>query len=266
MIDLSNMGGFPLTLRTDGYLEFGQDVMAPSPEARKLGDMACVLLYPEQDGPKVLYHMYRATGLKRDRIAMMNAGLRYDITVIHPGTIGSEYVKTLGHYHPLAPGQMYAYPEVYQVLYGKAHFLMQKGGEVSGEVEDFVIADFETGDILLVPPFYGHVTVNPASQPLVMSNWVFKDFASVYEPIKTRKGMAYYNVEYKGESIFMPNDKYGRHPKPRLQKAKDFANFGLYKGKSIYKAWQDGADLHFLVKPYLYAEFWESLGVSAKTM
>ena len=34
---------------------------------------------------------------------MEDAGLRYDITVIYPGLIGSEYVKTLGHYHPKVP-------------------------------------------------------------------------------------------------------------------------------------------------------------------
>ncbi len=263
MIDLSNLAGLPVTLDAGGYLKFGQSVIAPSPEARKRSDITEVLLYPEQSGPDILYHMYRATGLETDRIAMMNAGLRYDITVIHPGKIGSEYVKTLGHYHPMAPGQLYSYPEVYQVLHGKAHFLMQKGGDVSGEVEDFVVADFEEGDILLIPPFYGHVTVNPESQPLVMSNWIAREFSSVYEPVRARKGMAYYNVEYKNQSIFMPNDSYGKHPRPRLQKPGNLPEFGLYRGKSIYKSWQEGADLNFLVKPHLYAEIWGSMGIGA---
>ncbi|HPZ84795.1 MAG TPA: glucose-6-phosphate isomerase family protein [Bacillota bacterium] len=261
MIDLSDIAGFQLALTDDGYLEFGEGVIAPQPEARTRSDMLEVLLYPEQSGPDVLYHMYRATGLEKDRIPMMNAGLRYDITVIHPGKIGSEYIKTFGHYHPMAPGQLYTYPEVYQVLHGKAHFLMQKGGDVTGEIEDFVIADFEKGDILVIPPFYGHVTVNPGSKPLVMANWVAKDFSSIYEPIKARKGMAYYNVEYRGQSIFMPNDSYGTHPKPRLQKPGDLPELGLHRGKSMYRSWQEGADLEFLVKPHLYAKLWESMGV-----
>ncbi|HHT85164.1 MAG: glucose-6-phosphate isomerase family protein [Bacillota bacterium] len=262
MIDLSDIAGFPVALKDDGFLEFGQGVIVAEPEARRRSDMAEVLLYPEQSGPDVLYHMYRATGLESDRIPMMNAGLRYDITVIHPGKIGSEYIKTLGHYHPMAPGQLYTYPEVYQVLYGKAHFLMQKGGDVTGEIEDFVIADFEKGDVLLIPPFYGHVTVNPESGPLVMANWIARDFSSIYEPIRARKGMAYYNVEYRGKSIFMPNDSYGTHPKPRLQEPVDIPELGLYKGKSIYKSRQEGADLNFLVKPHLYAKLWQSMGVS----
>ncbi len=264
MVNLSELAGFPVTLRTDGFLEFGRDVMAPEPEPRTRADITEVLLYPEQGGLDVLYHMYRGTGFDSDRMAMINSGLRYDITVIHSGKIGSEYIKTLGHYHPMAPGQLYTYPEIYQVLHGKAHFLMQKGGDVTGEIQDFVVADFEEGDILLIPPFYGHVTVNPGTEPLVMANWIAKDFSSVYEPIRARKGMAYYNVEYRNQSIFMPNDSYGNHPKPRLQEPGDLLQFGLHRGKSMYKSWQEDADLHFLVKPNLYAGIWKSMGIKAE--
>lgn len=258
MIDISEYAGFEVFLNDDGLLEFGQNVLSPTPDARKKEDATYVLLYPEQDGPEILYLMYRGTGLKQDAIAMINSGLRYDITVIYPGKIGSEYVKTVGHYHPLVPGTSYTYPEIYQVLYGRAHFLMQKGGNISGEVEDFVVADFEPGDILLIPPHYAHVTVNPGNEPLIIANWIARDFASVYEPIKARRGMAYYDVEYKGSSIFMPNDAYSQYPKPRLEKPRDFPELGLYRMKSMYKSWQEGADLGFLVRPHLYEHLWNT--------
>lgn len=259
MIDISEIAGFEVSLNQDGLLEFGEGTLSPSPEARKCRDAVDVLLYSEQGGPDTLYLMYRGTGVERDRIAMMNAGLRYDITVIYPGRIGSEYVKTVGHYHPLVPGSSYTYPEMYQVLHGKAHFLLQKGGHVSGEIEDFIVADFEKGDILLIPPHYAHATVNPGSEPLVIANWIARDCLSVYEPIRARKGMAYYDVEYKGQSIFMPNDTYSEHPKPRLEKPRDFPSLGLYRGKSIYGSWQAGANLGFLIKPHLYDSLWHSM-------
>ncbi len=125
------------------------------------------------------------------------------------------------------------------------------------------MADFDKGDILLIPPHYAHVTVNPGSEPLVIANWIARDCSSVYEPIRARKGMAYYDVEYKGQSIFMPNDTYSEHPKPRLEKPRDFPEVGLYRGKSIYGSWQDGADLGFLVKPHLYESLWD--GVQGKS-
>ena len=262
--DLSRIAGFPLTLKADGTLDFGQEAVAPEPSERLLKDMTQVLLYPSSTGPDPLYLMYRATGLKADQRRIRTQNLRYDITVIYPGQIGSEYVKTMGHYPPPVPGQPWTYPEVYQVLWGKGHYLLQRGGEVTGEVEDFIVADYEQGDILIVPPFYGHVTVNPGEEPLVMANWVSADFSSVYEPVLLRKGLAYYDVEYKGQSIFMPNDSYTTHPEPRLIKPADYPELGLYRNNSMYTAWQEGGDLAFLTKPELYGGMWRSMGVEPK--
>jgi len=258
-VDISELAGFQVFLNDDGSLEFGPGVVAPDPERRRIEDMRPVLLYPNEDGPDTLYLMYRGTGLERDRIPVANQGLRFDITVVLPGKIGQEYIKTFGHYHPRVPGQEWTYPEVYQVLSGKAHFLMQEGGEVDGETKDFAIADFEPGDILVIPPFYGHATVNPGPEPLVMANWVAREFSSSYEPIRARKGMAYYNVEYKGQSIFMPNDSYREHPKPRLVKPGDYPELGLWRGKSMYSSWHEGAKLDFLLKPSLYKSLWKAL-------
>lgn len=257
--DISSITGFDVRLSQDGKLSFGSDVIKTVPDMRKMEDMKPVLLYPNQEGPEVFYLMYRGTGLQKDKLLMENQGLRYDITVIYPGKVGQEYVKTFGHYHPRVPGQELTYPEVYQVLSGKAHFLLQKGGELTGEVEDFAVADFEAGDILIIPPFYGHVTVNPGDEPLVMANWIARDFVSEYGPIRARKGMAYYDVEYKGKSIFMPNDSYRNHPRPRLLKSLDYPELGLTRGKSMYISWQQGAKLDFLLKPSLYLELWETL-------
>ena len=44
------------------------------------------------------------------------------------------------------------------------------------------------GDKVVVPPNYGHITINPFDKTLVMSNWVCSDFPSIYEPIKRLGG------------------------------------------------------------------------------
>lgn len=261
IVPLSDMAGFPVSIDENGGLSFGPDVRKPDISARKLEDATPVLLYPGEAGPDTLYVMYRGTGLLKDQRAIEDAGLRFDITVIYPGAVGSEFVKTVGHYHAKVPGQEWTYPEVYQVLSGTAHFLMQRGGEMSGEIEDFAVADFEQGDILIIPPFYGHVTANPGKEPLVMANWIASDCRSLYDPVRLRKGLAFYDVEYKGQTIFMPNDSYESHPKPRLVREKDCPALGLHRGVSMYAAWQRGADLAFLRKPSLQSDLWESMGV-----
>jgi len=72
--------------------------------------------------------MYDGVALPDDRPAIERAGLRFDLTVLRPAIIGEEPVKTLGHYHNLAPGGL-PYPELYQVVFGHAHFVLQLGRE-----------------------------------------------------------------------------------------------------------------------------------------
>jgi glucose-6-phosphate isomerase len=49
----------------------------------------------------------------------------------------------------------------------------------------------EKGDLVLVPPGYGHVTINASEKTLEMANWVCRDFSSVYEPVKRLAGASY---------------------------------------------------------------------------
>lgn len=259
---LLDLAGFEVYLKPGGGLRFGEGVVGPEPDLRTKDDARDVCLYPHGDGPPVLYRMYRGTGEASVQRTMEREGIRYDITVLSPGKVGSEYVKTVGHIHPVAPGGMWTYPEVYQVLYGKAHFLLQRGGELSGEVEDFAVADFEAGDILIVWPNYGHVTVNPGDSYLVMANFVARNFKSIYDPIRQRKGLTYYNVEHKDQSIFIPNDNYSRHPRPRLIKPRDWHEFGLERGTSMYSLWKSGrARMDFLTDPARYREVWAREGI-----
>lgn len=68
------------------------------------------------------------------------------------------------------------YPEVYEVLEGRAHFLLQKK-----TLDDIVLVEAAKGDIVLIPPGYGHVTINPAqNETLTMANLVSTEFSSEY--------------------------------------------------------------------------------------
>ena len=48
------------------------------------------------------------------------------------------------------------------------------------------------GDKVLVPPDYGHVTVNRSNKTLKMSNFVARSFSSIYAPFKEMGGAAYF--------------------------------------------------------------------------
>lgn len=150
---------------------------------RKVSDLEDVLMDPKRAGPDgIAYYMFRDVH--------KHGNLRYDVTVIPPRMFGDEFVKTYGHYHPEAkPGL--SFPELYQILSGQAIFIMQSQRR-DGSF-DCIISKCAKGDVLLVPPNYGHVMVNPdPSSTLVSANIVSDSFSSEYEEYRENRGAAYY--------------------------------------------------------------------------
>jgi glucose-6-phosphate isomerase len=112
--------------------------------------------------------------------------IRYDITRIPGQVICGEWIKTKGHYHQSAPDG-YAFPEIYEVLEGEALYLLQKI-----DLSDIILVNARKGDLVLIPPGYGHVTINPSEGTLLMANLVSSAFTSEYLPFEKMQGAAYY--------------------------------------------------------------------------
>jgi glucose-6-phosphate isomerase, archaeal len=227
------------------------------PDIRMLSDIEAVLLDREilQGRDRELYYMYRDLALsRRDRETMLEHGLRYDITIIPPAMLGREYVKTVGHYHPAVPGTDISYPEVYEVLTGEGHYLLQKrtGG---GSVIDVVLVRASVGDKVIIPPDYGHVTINTSNKELKMANWVSGEFASVYEPYVELHGAAYYLTE----DGFVANPGYRDVPEVRKVKPKSFSDVGLARGREIYGLVKDLGKLDFLNRPQEFGWLFEDV-------
>ncbi|MFP3949705.1 MAG: glucose-6-phosphate isomerase family protein [Candidatus Micrarchaeia archaeon] len=150
---------------------------------RSVSQLSDVLMDPKKSGPDgIAYYMYREV--------YGHGSLRYDITVVPPRMFGEEFVKTYGHYHPKAKGNL-SYPEIYQILNGDAVFIMQTPHR-DGSM-DCIITKCTKGDIVFVPPNYGHVMVNSSpNSTLVSSNVVSSSFSSLYEEYKENHGAAYY--------------------------------------------------------------------------
>jgi glucose-6-phosphate isomerase len=189
-----------------------------------------------------LYYMYRDISFSEEdeRIIEENR-LRYDITVIPPGRLGVEYVKTYGHYHPTVCENM-TYPELYEVLKGEAHYLLQRGKD---KITDVIVIRAKEGDKVLIPPDYGHVTINPSDKTLVMSNWVCRDFSSIYDPIKEMGGAAYFELI---DGSFIPNENYDDLPGIRFLPPITCPEVGLGK-KPIYTLIREPSKLSYLRNP-----------------
>lgn len=221
---------------------------------RKVRDMADVLMdktwttYPE----RILYDMYREIHLSEEELQRMKkTKLRYDITVIPPAMLGPEYVKTAGHYHPCPEHcgtEMLSYPEVYQVIRGTATYLLQKN-----DLSDFIIIEAQAGDVVLIPPNYGHVTVNADSEKLVMANWVSDAFDSDYEPVRCKSGLAYFITE----DGIAQNNSYSKMPPLSYGKPKSYPEAGLFSGVDMYGLVNDLEKLDFLINPQKYPDLFK---------
>ena len=201
-----------------------------------------------------LYYMYRnmyKTKAESDIIGKHN--LRYDITVIPPNMLGQEYVKTAGHYHPTVPGTDMSYTEVYHVIEGEATYLLQKTD--NGKVTDVVVIKAQAGDNVIVPPNYGHITINASDKTLKMANWVCGEFTSIYEPIRKLSGGAYYLLD----TGFIQNPKYDNVPPIRYLEPTNYPEFGFVKGEDMYGLVDDIDKLKFLTSPQDFSDLFRKI-------
>lgn len=230
-------------------LEFGKKRFLP--DIRRLYDMKDVIYdggFLENAENIELYYMYRDVFLdKKDKKTMEENNLRYDITIIPPMELGKEFVKTAGHYHPFVPGTKITYPEVYEVLDGEAHYLLQK--KENDKITDVVLVSAGKNEKVIIPPGYAHVTINPSKNVLKMANWVASNFSSVYEHIKKMHGAAYFETT----TGFIKNENYKYLPEIRFLKPKEYKNVGLIKNKNMYYIIRDNPKLlGFLTAPQDY--------------
>ncbi len=173
------------------------------PNIRTFEELIPVLRNPERvDRLSAAYYMYR------DLPHLRGSWARFDLTLIPHWVVGDEHSKTHGHYHlPGAAG--IPFPEVYQVFKGEGLFLLQKcEGPM---VEDFVYLRGRPGDVIIIPPWYGHVTVNPGPEPLLMGNLIYRLVKSDYEPFRKYRGAAFYYTL----NGFVRNENYEGNVEPR---------------------------------------------------
>ncbi len=178
-------------LKEDGHLEFQDRFKEKNLCARKISDLFDVLANRQQEPAEgVAYFMYRGVYHENDVSVFERTGIRHDLTVIRPGTVNGEFLKTYGHYHPESRPGGPTYPEVYEVLYGRGYFLMQKASDSMDRLEDVYLVEGKVGSKVVIPPGYGHVTVNPGTDWLLIANLVYSGFQAVYEPYRVHHGAA----------------------------------------------------------------------------
>lgn len=267
-VDLSKISGLPVSFDAETHrLIFSAPLKEVKPGIRARAQMKKVLMSPDADAPEEFYYMYRDIHFNDDEKLLRKYNARYDITIIPPFLVGQEFNKTAGHYHPEAAAGV-SFPEVYEVLHGTAHYLLQKSLPPYNEVTDVILVKANAGDKIVIPPNYGHITINSSlTKTLVMSNYSGDGFASVYAPYADLCGGTHYqvkdkNIERKTNAnyIFVANTNYANSPSLKHATPKNAPFFGLTKEKPMYPSFFEAPDKFlFLVKPQEYLKEFENV-------
>ncbi len=203
---------------------------------------------PESD-LKTLYFGARYMEKTADEDLIKNHDLMIDATVINPGKVGEEYVKTVGHYHGIIPGLIISYPEVYEAISGQFEYLLQSTPDSEGKV-DVIWVLAEPGEKVIMPPNWGHVSMNVGKDQALEVDVQKKDNpdASDYSLFKENKGGAFYRTE----TGLVANDNYQINS-IRIVRPKEKPEWGIVKNKSLYQSVVESPDkFDFLVHPQNY--------------
>lgn len=244
-IDLQKISGLPIFFdEKKTNLEFHGNFPFIKKSERTLNELRPYLKNPDvkkflpagRQGHNPVYYVWRYVHLAFD--------LRYDLTLLPPGTIGDEFVKTAGHYHK-------HYPEVYEVLSGRAYFLIQSESGV-------YLAEAGPGEKFLIPPSFGHNTINVFNEPLILANWVSEKATYDYEPYKKYHGAMYYFLKNNNLVDIVKNTNYEFVPEIKKIKAGEYPEFGILKNKPLYSLINNLDKLRFLNYPEEFSGEWRN--------
>lgn len=213
---------------------------------RKASDLSPVLFEPSMEN-RVIYSV--------EHKPFQKFKIRYDITTIFPGLIGHELPKTFGHYHPTNLSGV-GYPEIYEVLEGRAWYLIQRPNKTNPKViEEVYLVETLKNQKALIPPGFGHVSINPDGKNLKMSNWVADGFNFDYETYENLRGSSYYLLQSKNDSvIFEKNSYYDIIPDIKKLKPKEIPELGISWDIPLYEMIKNPKNLEFLINPRDYLD------------
>ena len=201
--------GSDIKLSDEGLLVFAKGIEHPDkPHICYSGQLTPVLYSQNGITDSPLYYIYEDVYYKKDKEIFKNHSLQYNITVLRPGLIGNEFIKTAGHFHPLKNTGKETYSEYHEVLSGEAIFLLQSNDR-NDDVEDAIAIEAKTGDKVYIPSNYGHVLINAGENFLVVAHIFEVSLPSTNESFAEKCGAAYFYVQNKdGKADWIKNPNY----------------------------------------------------------
>ncbi len=216
-LNLQTISGLPILLDEKNMdLKFSGDFPFIKKSERSLEELRPYLKNQKaKNGPDPVYYVWRYVHLKNDAEKIKAVDLRYDLTLIPAGTIDGEFAKTAGHCH-------LSYPEVYEVLIGRAYFLIQSfiSDNDFKNIKSAYLIEAGPGEKFVVPPGFGHNIINVYSEPLLTANLVSEKSGHDYASYKNNHGACYYFLDNDNQIDIIKNSNYDSVPEIKKIRAK----------------------------------------------
>jgi len=183
--------GFAVTL-VRGRPRLAPGFTAEHEGKRRYVDLASVAAVPPgRAGRRVQYWTFVGVAEETHRDVMRQLPLSYDVTVMAARPMGWERAKTHGHVHVSRGVVQAGFPELYEVLVGRAGFLIQNihPGPTSTYA---VLVEATAGQVVALPPLLHHVTVNLGDGPLVVADVTCRASEDDYGRLRAAHGMAHH--------------------------------------------------------------------------
>ncbi|MBI2055095.1 MAG: hypothetical protein HYT39_03300 [Candidatus Sungbacteria bacterium] len=264
--DLSKVSGLAISLDDDLMLKFPHDLMVKSVSERTLDGIRPYLIFKDAEADiPVIYRVWRNLMPMQDEAELSGVGIRYDITIIPPGTFKfrngqREFFHTAGHYHDTAENAL-GYPEIYEVLSGRVRSLIQKPLETPDRISETYLIEAGPGEKILIPPGFGHVSINAEDKALVLANVIATNPKYIYGAFEELGGGCYRLLASDDKSMIEiePNSKYRDIPElKKLTPKKDW-----FKGyfEPLWNAYINHRDqIAFIIKPESYRKEFFAIG------
>lgn len=174
-----------------GLLKLGEGLVTEESAVRELNAARAAYAQPPSEARPLYYMLNGITPRERPE---PDSPLRYELTSLRPGTVGPEWVKTIGHLHGLAPDGL-GYPEAYEVVAGEALFVLFRAPAAGGRRAAHpmcVIVEARPGERFVIPPGWHHLAVNPGREAMVFADVVGRSVAPDYSLLLAHRGAPVY--------------------------------------------------------------------------
>lgn len=235
---------------------YGEEVIGPMPEIRRLDQIRASLRDPDCEGPEEVYAIAMDVARLQDREELKKRMLLFGVVTYAAGRLGEEPIRSQGHIHRISQHSGWSPPELYEIWQGKAIIYMQEF--VADDPGRCFAVIAGPGEKVLVPPGWGHATISAdPQQPLTFGAWCDREYGFEYEAVRAHKGLAWYPLLQDDQVIWQHN---GHYAPGRLQAVtpRPYREFGI-TDEPIYQQFiDDPARFLFISRPDKTAALWQN--------